>query len=82
MEADPRDTENDLAFDIAYGLKDAGLNVPKAPGKLDTFDLLVVAARKIVAHIKLARWRFKRLPPDLPHGSAYRPPSDQSDQGR
>ena len=66
-----RDTDEDLAFDVAVGLKKAGVKVGKDAGRQDTFHLLVRMGRVIVAQLKLARWTFKRLPPNPMHGPAY-----------
>ena len=57
---DRRDSDEDLMFDVQMGLRGS-------PLRKDA-DARIIA-RKIVAHLKLCRWRWWRLPPDEMHGS-------------
>jgi hypothetical protein len=56
-----RDSDDDLAFDIGYALKRAGL-------KVDIEQCRTIAAR-VVKHLRLARWQFRRRTPGPMHGS-------------
>jgi hypothetical protein len=62
--ADRRDGDDDLIFDIGFGLKRAGLKQP--------IEACRVIAARIVEHLKLARWQFSQREPDEPHGSSAR----------
>lgn len=55
-----RDTESDLTFDVQMGLR----NAPLRKGA----DARMVAKR-IVEHLKLCGWRWRRKEPDEAHGS-------------
>lgn len=61
-----RDTDKDLAFDIAMALSKAPLKQARGVD-----DLRVIAAN-VVKHLRLCRWQFERLPPLEPHGSFKR----------
>ena len=50
---DKRDTEKDLIFDVAMALRGSKLRGVEAE----------IAARKVVEHLKLCRWRFAREEP-------------------
>lgn len=65
---DRRDSEDDLIFDVQMGLRGSPLR-KEADARL--------IARKIVAHLKLCRWRWRRLPPEEMHGSFKPKPTDE-----
>jgi hypothetical protein len=59
---EPRDSDKDLASDIGYALWRHGrLKIP-----IEACRLIGAA---VVAHLKLARWEFKRKPPQPPHST-------------
>src|ERR1700730_25958 len=62
---DPRDSDQDLADDIGFGLWRHGrLKVP-----IEACRLIGAA---VVAHLKLAGWRLHRKMPDPPHSAGER----------
>jgi hypothetical protein len=57
-----RTPDDDLIFDLGYGLKRAGVKLPiEACRQLGT---------RVLQHLKLARWEFARKQPGEAHGSA------------
>lgn len=54
--------EDQLAFDIGFGLKKAGMRMP--------IEVLNAAAKLVVQHLKLCRWEFGRKAPKEAHGPA------------
>ena len=66
---DRRDTDDDLAFDIGFGLKRAGIKLP--------IEACRVIAARVVAHLHLARWQFTRRDPEEPHGSFNPEPDNE-----
>ena len=63
---DRRETEADLTFDVQMALRGA-------PLRKDA-DARIVAQR-IVDHLKLCRWEWRRKEPDEAHGS-FKPKAD------
>ena len=55
-----RDSDEDLAFDIGYALKRAGLKLP--------IEKCRMIAAHVVWHLRLARWQFTLREPDEAHG--------------
>jgi hypothetical protein len=65
-----RQDDDDLIFDIGFGLKRAGLKQP--------IEACRTIAARVVEHLRLARWQFSQREPDEPHGSSAR--RDKPDQ--
>jgi hypothetical protein len=63
-----RTPDEDLIFDLGYGLKRAGLRMP--------IEGCRAIAGSVLEHLKLARGRFTQMPPDEAHGSAMPPKVD------
>ncbi|HYD48006.1 MAG TPA: hypothetical protein VEB21_06655 [Terriglobales bacterium] len=59
-----RTPDDELIFDLGYGLKRAGMKLP--------IEACRELAARVLQHLKLARWEFTRRPPDEAHGSALR----------
>jgi hypothetical protein len=59
-----RQNDDDLIFDIGFGLKRAGLKQP--------IEACRTIAARIVEHLRLARWQFSQREADEPHGSSMR----------
>lgn len=59
-----RQNDDDLIFDIGFGLKRAGLKQP--------IESCRMIAARVVEHLRLARWQFSQREPDEPHGSSVR----------
>jgi hypothetical protein len=59
-----RQNDDDLIFDIGFGLKRAGLKQP--------IEACRATAARIVEHLRLARWQFSQREADEPHGSSMR----------
>ena len=62
--------EQQLAFDIAFGLKK--VTIPGFRKALKEEDRMAIAAA-IVGHLKLCRWEFSRPPEPGPQEGALRP---------
>ena len=57
-----RTPDDELIFNISYGLRRAGLKMPiKECRRLGA---------RVLQHLKLANWEFTRKPPSEGHGSA------------
>ena len=57
-----RQDDDDLIFDIGFGLKRAGLKQP--------IEACRTIAARVVEYLRLARWQFSQREPDEPHGSS------------
>ena len=64
-----RTPDDELIFDLGYGLKRAGVKLP-----IEACRLL---GARVLAHLKLARWDFSRKPPGEAHGSTMPTEHDQ-----
>ncbi len=58
---DRRETDDDLAFDIGFALKKAKIKLP--------IEVCRIIATRVVEHLKLAGWHFRRPPPKPPHSA-------------
>jgi hypothetical protein len=59
---DPRDSDQDLADDIGFGLWRHGrLKIP--------IEACRLIGASVVAHLRLAGWRLQRKRPDPPHSA-------------
>ncbi len=58
--------EDELIFDLGYGLKRAGVKLP--------IEACRQLGARVLKHLKLARWEFTRRPPSEAHGSALPQP--------
>jgi hypothetical protein len=67
-----RTPDDDLIFDLGYGLKRAGLRMP--------IEACRAIAGSVLEHLKLARWRFEQIPPDEAHGSFMPEKSARADE--
>jgi hypothetical protein len=57
-----RSPDDDLIFNIGYGLKRAGLKLP--------IEACRQLGARVLTHLKLAGFEFTRRPPKEAHGSA------------
>ncbi len=62
-----RRPDDELIFDLGYGLKRAGVKLP--------IEACYQLGARVLRHLKLAKWEFTRKPPKEAHGSAL-PKSD------
>lgn len=70
-----RETEADLVFDVQMALRGAPLrSVGRELAQRKDADARAVAQR-IVEHLKLCGWRWRRKEPDEAHGS-FKPKAD------
>jgi hypothetical protein len=58
---DRRESDEDLAFDIGFGLWKAKVKLPVGACR--------VIGAAVVAHLKLAGWQVRRREPDPPHSA-------------
>jgi hypothetical protein len=61
---DRRESDEDLAADIGFGLKKAKIKLP--------IEVRRLIGARVVAHLKLAGWQFRRKEPDPPHSAGGR----------
>jgi len=71
---DNADTDStvELVFDVRQGLRKAQPFFPARRSGLVSDDSLDLIAETVVEHLKLCRWRLRRLPPVAPHGTGTR----------
>jgi hypothetical protein len=63
-----RTPDDELIFDLGYGLKRAGVKLP--------IEACRQLGGRVLQHLRLARWEFSRRPPGEAHGSALPQPVD------
>jgi hypothetical protein len=59
---DERTPDDELIFDLGYGLKRAGVRLP--------IEACRQLGARVLDHLKLCRWEFTRPPPKEAHGPA------------